>query len=245
MSGLLLTLLLTWFGIAVFLALWALLIQGYLYNEPSEQIWWGAPAAGAVLTLYLGMWMMLAARAPGRYANLAEFSSTEVLEPYKELTIVNSDGKEETFKMTKTTLGRHRYLRDKKPLPSRPAQVIVTENGERVIFDPERDEAGNFKVYKSRTLFGDVEDGLRYRDARGRQMFEGDLGTVSIPRPGWLVGNLLLNFLLLGVWFLCLWLLVRFQWGHALAQSAVFWLMSLLFLVPPLLQKAEAVATRT
>ena len=55
------------------------------------------------------------------------------------------------------------------------------------------------------------------------------------------MGNLLLNALLLAVCFVALWLLLTFQWPHALGQAVVLWLM-LLFALAPLLTKVEGVA---
>jgi hypothetical protein len=52
--------------------------------------------------------------------------------------------------------------------------------------------------------------------------------------------NLLLNFLHLGVWFACLWLLLRFQWGHALGFAVVLWLALTLTILPMLFTKTEA-----
>ncbi len=54
--------------------------------------------------------------------------------------------------------------------------------------------------------------------------------------------NLLLNGLHLVVWFACLWLLLRFQWPHALGMALVCWLVVTVIVIPPLLNKAEVVA---
>ena len=52
--------------------------------------------------------------------------------------------------------------------------------------------------------------------------------------------GVLLNVLHLGVWFVCLWLLLRFQWSHALGLAAAVWLVLTLTFLPPLLQLAAA-----
>src|SRR5207244_6771792 len=121
--------------------------------------------------------------------------------------ILKAEGKEETFKARRVD-GRTQFYRDGRPMPSRPAKIIVSDDGQRVAFLPDRDPAGHYKVAKSRTPVGEVEGSLNYRDDRGRVMIEGSLGAVSIARPGWLAANLALNFLHLVVWFLCLWLLL-------------------------------------
>ncbi len=41
---------------------------------------------------------------------------------------------------------------------------------------------------------------------------------------------------------MCVWLILRFQWTHALALAALLWLVSSLVVVPMLLAKTDAVA---
>jgi hypothetical protein len=229
LSLVLLTLLLM-FVLTVVLTGWTLWFQGYLYSEPADGILWRGPAAGGALTLFLVLWMALAYRAPGRYGALHEVSGSDTVE-FKELWVVNDEGKEEHFRLG-TRYG--------KQVPTRPAEVIVKEDGAKVSFKPERDADGKFKVRK----IGDVDEPLRYLDDRGRVMTEDQLGRVSVPRTGALLLNLLLNFLHLGAWFACLWLLLRFQWPHALGLAVAFWLVTTLFVVPPVLSKAEAVAAQ-
>ena len=52
----------------------------------------------------------------------------------------------------------------------------------------------------------------------------------------------LLNFLHLGVWFVCLWLLLRFQWSHALGLAIVFCLAMTLVVLPMLFTRTERAA---
>jgi hypothetical protein len=243
-TSLVLTLLLVWLGVTVLLAAWTLLVQGYLYEGPVEQLWWRAPAAGASLALFFGLWAFLAMRTPGRYDILTEFSAQEVRGPFKEMTVTTPDGKEETYKPRRGADGRVRYFRDGRPMPSRPGRIMVTEDGQKAVFLPDRDVAGLYRVARDKTPFGDVEGSLHYRDERGRVMTEDSLGYISVYHPGWLAANLALNFLHLAVWFFCLWLLLLFHWPHALGQAAVAWVAAMLFVVPFLLARAEALARR-
>jgi len=71
-------------------------------------------------------------------------------------------------------------------------------------------------------------------------MEEGFLGQITLFHLGWLLTGLLLNFGFLAVWFLCLWLLLHFQWSHALGLAFVAWLISL-FVLPMLLTQVEKV----
>jgi hypothetical protein len=75
-------------------------------------------------------------------------------------------------------------------------------------------------------------------------MYEGQLGRVSTFYAGRLILNLFLNFLHLLIWFIALWLLLRFQWPHALGLAIVLWAVMLLFIVPQVLKLAEDTARR-
>src|SRR4051812_20944743 len=93
--SLILILLLLWFVLIVMLAAWSLFFQGYIYSEPSAEMYWRAPAAGSALFVFLTLWVIIDYRAPGRYLTLTEFSPYEYQESYKELRIPTRDGKEE------------------------------------------------------------------------------------------------------------------------------------------------------
>jgi hypothetical protein len=54
--------------------------------------------------------------------------------------------------------------------------------------------------------------------------------------------TLFLNFGHFLLWWLCLWLLLRFQWSHALGLGFVLWLVFTLFFLPMLLGYAAEVA---
>ena len=50
--------------------------------------------------------------------------------------------------------------------------------------------------------------------------------------------NLLLNAVFFGVWFACLWLLLRFQWPHALGLAVPLWATFVLIIVPMLITRS-------
>jgi len=97
-----------------------------------------------------------------------------------------------------------------------------------------RDANGNYKMRTGRSLL--------YHDARGREMSEDNLGQISTFRWGVFLGAAFLNAFHLALWFVGLWLLLRFQWSHALGLAAIFWLISTVLIVPTLLAKVEAAA---
>src|SRR5262249_15796468 len=79
-----------------------------------------------------------------------------------------------------------------------------------------------------------VEPGqdLRYVDDHGRVMTEGNMGRIYTFRSGVFFTYAFLNVFLLVVWFLGLWLLLRYQWSHALGLAVVCWLAMILLIIP-------------
>lgn len=235
MLSLILILVLLWFVLSIVLAAWTLWFQGYIYSEPVGEIQWRAPAAGAAITLVLALWIMMDYRSPGRYLTVFDFSANEYID-YRELHVPTGNGREEVYRLQTDAKGRHQYLnRSGKGPVSRPQEIIaVDSNGEKHVFKPERDGQGKFKVSPGGSLL--------YHDDQGHTMTEGQFGQVVIFHFGWLVMNLLLNFLHFVAWFLVLWLLLRFQWAHAFGLAIAFWAVLTLFVVPQVLTRAEDVA---
>lgn len=236
MLSLVLIVLVVFAVLSLLLAAWTLFFQGYIYSEPAEAIYWRAPAAGAALTLFLLFWIVLDYRSiekptdEGRYRPLHEFSARETLD-YDKLTIVNQDRQ----KVQYTKRGGQYVSQGGRRMPERPLEIITTDKeGQEHVFKPPTDDKGNFKIEKGQSL-------RYYEDGNpSRYMEEGFFGQISIYHYGWLVMGLLLNFGFLVVWFVCLWLLLRFQWSHALGLAFVAWLISL-FVLPMLLTQAENV----
>jgi hypothetical protein len=235
--SLILILLVVWLLLGLLLAAWTLFFQGYIYSEPVSAIYWRAPAAAAAIMLFLGLWIALDYRSiddradEGRYQPLQNLSYKET-EKYQHLWIFNSDGKEEHYE-----LRGDRYLRkDGRPLPTTLGNKILASheaNGDKHIFEAKRDAKGIRKVENGQVRYYEKGNESRYMD-------EKYAGQISTSHLAWLVVGLLLNFGLFIVWFVSLWLLLRFQWAHALGLAFVFWLI-LLFILPIILTKAESV----
>lgn len=64
------------------------------------------------------------------------------------------------------------------------------------------------------------------------------LGIITKKIPSVTFVNFFLNFLHLAIWFLALWLLLQFQWSHALLLAVPLWLAVTLILLPSLVEKA-------
>jgi hypothetical protein len=234
------TLALLFLGITVVLWAGTLFLQGYIYSEPVAQAYWRAPLAGVILTVFLAFWCYLDYRSPGRYGALHDVSTSDE-ERYDRFWAVKK-GQEIPFTAKKTAKGRREYY-DAQGRPwSRSdtegvVEAIVIEDKEhqRIRFDAELTPDGKFKAAQ--------EQPVNYVEAggQGRIMTDSAPGKIPIRRSGLLVANLLLNLLHLGLWFAGLWLLMRFQWSHALGLAFVAWLV-LTFILPALFKKTEDLA---
>jgi hypothetical protein len=227
--------------VAIFLAAWSLWFQGYIYSEPAQVLPWRAPAAGAAVAAFVALWVILVARSHGKLATLWDFSASTTVE-YKDVWATDADGKElARYKEVNGVYWLDGRVNGPK-LKDRPDGLKVKEpnKDDKVWFKPDRDAKGNFKVEQVNGVGGSAPQPLKYRDDKGHVMEEGSLGRVTTFRYGWLFANVLLNVLHLAVWWLCLWLLLQFQWAHALGQSIVLWLVTMLFVLPPLFGRALA-----
>jgi hypothetical protein len=225
--------------LSLVLAAWTLFFQGYIYSEPVEAIYWRAPAAAAALTLFLALWIALDYRSienpsdkEGRYRPLHELSARET-ERYDKLTaVLPPDRKKELY----TRRGDNQYVsKGGQRLPGRPLEIIATDkDGQEHVFKPKTDDKGNvIKDENGRWRYYEEGNPERYMD-------EDYPGQITIYHFGWLMMGLLLNFGFLVVWFLCFWLLLHFQWPHALGLAFGAWLISL-FVLPMILTQAEKV----
>ena len=242
MLSIYLVLLLAWVGLIVLLWAGTLWLQDYFYSEPVEGIFWRAPAAGSVMALFLVLCCLIDARSPVRYFSPIEFSASETQGPFSEIWAVKG-GKKTRYTLTKDERGRADYYdSQRKPLPTHPDEIIITQDSEEVVFQPERDGQGNYQIRQGKSL--------RYLDDRGREMWEDRVGQISIFRWGRFFACAFLNLFHLGLWFLVLWLLLRFQWSHALGLAFVLWLVMTILMASfifPIVQEhiqSPRVATR-
>ena len=215
--------------------LWAgtLWFQGWLYSEPAGNLSWSAPAVGVGITLFLAIWVIVDCWTGGRVQPLQKTSVAETRRFDEIKAVVTKKGPEETFRRVPNADNRLDYRQaDGTTLPRSPEKIIVDEAGAKIAFEPERDAKGNFTRQQGQNL--------RYLDKYGRVMVEGELGEVTQYRFDLLFLNVLFNLLHFGLWFAGLWLLLRYQWSHALGLAAGLWLAMTLFPIPMLLGFAES-----
>jgi hypothetical protein len=243
-------------GVTLLAVLWGgtAFLQSYFYTEASTAIVWQAPVAAVVLTLFYGLWCLLDYGAPGARATYLPYDtifrfSAEETKPTKDKKPV-----EHLWAVLKEAKGE-------KKIPYKRWPVL---DGGRATYPYFREEAGGGKgerwpVDKAVAIEvqedGDVvryeltkSDNAEYRSFVSpegwtiREYNSGPTGQPEAFRTGlWLV-NLLLNFGHFALWFLCLWLVLRFQWGHALGLAFVLWLVMTILVVPMMLADAGKAA---
>jgi hypothetical protein len=219
--------------------LWAgtVFFQGYIYTEPSQEVYWQAPAAAGALALFLTLWCLLIVNTEPdnntdiHYNTIFNFSprADKYKEPVEKI-VVKRKGEPKPIKIEreKTPQG-YRY----KGFP--PAGVISFETitkDEKMTFVPGAKSEGNgYDEFVSDGWFMKVYES----------------GPTGIPEAffmGRFFLSLFLNFFHLALWFVCLWLILRFQWAHALGFGFVMWLIMTLVILPMLLEQAAIVAQK-
>src|SRR5262245_35000261 len=230
-------------SLIVLLWVGTLFFQGYIYTEPTRGIHWQAPAAGGILALFITLWCLIAVNSADP-ATLAVpygtlFSFSPKVEKYKkdakEIWVIDHKNK----KPQKYDLGKDRRYRQAGTGGTFPRAKV-----EAIIL---KDETGQSRFEPTATAAG--SDYTEFRDADGwvlRVDGEGPLtGNPVAFRWGRFFGALFLNFVHLSLWFACLWLLLRFQWGHALGFALALWFILTLAILPMLFEQAALEARRS
>ena len=230
MLVILLIFLLTAASLALFFWLGGLFLQGYLYTQPSEKLYWQAPATAVLLAAYIALWCTLILRSSEAtptnlpYDTLFRFSPREdmVPEPIKEIKAVMRTGPPVVYKVKRRNQTQYYYLtaQSQKPWDHSAEAVLLEHNGEEMRFDaiaPDRGENRRFVSAKGWTLV---------------EFDDGPSGVPTIFRTGRMLANLFLNFTLLAVCIVSMWLLMRFLFSHALLIGIVLWATLTLVILP-------------
>jgi hypothetical protein len=226
---------------------WAgsIFVQGYIYESPSfSSLAWRSPAAAGAVTLVLFFWCWLdykdasPERAELPYDTLFRFSAreNEPPKPFPKFTSIKNK-KETVYERKATGKGttadyvnpqnNQRWSRsDAEGIVDK---IIIGEGDQKTTYKVDLPPGGKFKQGEPARY---VEEG-----GRGRVLTEEDLrlGQVSVFRMGRFIANLFLNFFLGAVLFAGIWLLLRYQWKHALGLAVVLWIAMLFLIVPMVL----------
>jgi len=244
------TLLLIWLALMAFFLVGSVWFQGYIYTEPAAGLVWRGPVAGTILALFFALWCYLAAKYPGSYDTVFNFSPREEIR-FSKFKSERRGQDTMTFELRASPRGRDEYLTRSGQRWSRSDAVIIEEEGQEVRFAADRDEEGNYKITRRNPPWGlgwlvgqGPEQPLRYRDEQGRIMTEDAIGRISISRWGIFFANMFFNLFHFVLWFVCLWVVVRFQWAHALGLAFLLWLIMTIPVLPILFEKAQAGGTQ-
>jgi hypothetical protein len=236
---------------SVGIVLWAgtLGLQGYIYSEPATELYWRAPAAGAVLAIFLGLWCLLDYRSIDPvendvpYDTIFRFSPIETRDLDQFISV--KAGKEIVYKRKGDVFVNNNLPWQRGDTEGIVEEIVVEDKGEKLHFKPK-----NLREVPNPS----DPDGPKLKDfPKGSEPFPGYYqvggrwkmlypGRMSRFRWGLFTVNVLLNVVHFGLWFVCLWLLLRFQWTHAFGLAVVFWLLATLVVVPGLLTRTRTLA---
>jgi hypothetical protein len=215
-------------------------LQAQIYSELDPQVNWGAPVAALLLTAFFGFWCWLDSKWPGTYDTLARFSATD-LQRYEEFWVPSETDPNDKihYRLTLMSQGERLPPRAIYRMSSPPYSVwrrsreihVKEKDGQESVFKASLDKEGRYEVKQGRSL--------EYRDAKGRIMTEETIGQIATFHYHLLLANLALNFGHFTLWFLCLWLLLRFHFSLALGMAFGCWITATLVLVPMLLDKTR------
>jgi len=231
---------------ALMLLLWvgSLFLQGYFYTEPSRQLLWGAPAAGALLTAFLAWWCYAVATSPDArpgnipYDTFFTFSPhvKMVKEPVQELWAVKKNNE-------KVKYLRHRISQIKYEYKDTSAQRPWNGNGIEAIELEHQGEKFRFtRLDETKVSAGQFPEFISDQGWTMKVYESGPTGIPNMFDTGRFLANLFFNFTHLALWFVGLWLLARFQWSHALGIGFCMWLLFTLAFLPMMLEYAARVA---
>lgn len=211
-------------------------LQSAFYDDTQSDLVWRAPVAAVLFTLFLAFWLFLDYRSPGSFNAIQEFAA-EKGQQYDKFWSVKGK-KETTFTLKRDARGRVSY-RDEQGKPWTrsdtegvvEAIVVEDKDGHKTRYVAELTPEGTFVAKQG--------EAVRYVEEGGTRAMTDELpGRVATTRWGLLLANLMLNALHFIVWFLLLWLLLRFQAGHAFGLAFVIW-FTLTFFLPAMFDRVE------
>jgi hypothetical protein len=238
---------------ALFVLFWglAVLLQGYLYNEPADRLPARAAVAALVVGGMIGGWTYANAKSDrkGKYGPLHDFDSTTTTD-LSEFTAVRKyvqvKGPDGQPKEEKTTFRRPEgqktaaFVEDK---TGRPFQLSSSEFLTTAIeVKGPDDKVGRFdavldpKDPKGQTYLPDKT----FAEKGSKRHLDGDApGAVYAPSTKAMLFALLLNGLNYVAWLVGFWLVMRFAFPHAVGLAVVFGLLTMLVAAPLLFERVR------
>jgi hypothetical protein len=225
-------------GVSLFVG--GLFVQGYIYTEPSPALRWGAPVAAAVLFLFYSMWSLaVATSAPAQdeslYHIVWQFSPTvsQFPESVKDVWAVRKGGKKEHYVLKNAYVFKgharaaYRSAETDRPWNDSGVEEIIIQPRDgpdihyTAVADKDR-QRGSYRQFISKDgwVISETESGPSDNPTKTR------IGRVFV--------FLFLHAFHVVLWFVCLWVLMRFQWAHALSAAFVISIACALIVLPML-----------
>jgi hypothetical protein len=228
--------------------------QGYLYQQPADKLPVRALVAAALVGGFITFWVWIDKRAPEKYDTLFNFKGESTAE-FNEFEAVRWTAAGGKLKLDTGGKPTETIAKFKRPAGSKGA---FAEEGTGAAFElrgyiggtqymvgairvkgPDDPEPVRYnanlkedKTYPPEVRF-EAEKGSRYVKAN-------QFGTLYVPSTGTVIVALLLNFLLLVVWVVAFWPVLRFSLGHALMFTAILAVVTMLALMPVLFKPNRA-----
>ena len=232
--------------------------QGYLYQNPATRMPLRALVAAALVAGFIALWMLLDQRSPGRYDTFFNFSphTTVEFQEFEAVRWMGAGGKlkldekgnptETTVKFKRATGGAGTQFLEEgtgnkfelQGTTAGGAQYMTGAIRVKAADDPEpvryyatlkEDTRSKEKMYTQERRFVE-EKGSRYVEAHKP-------GTLFVPSTGTIMVSLLLNFVLLVVWVVAFWPILRFSLGHAIVFGLSLALVTMLAVLPVLFKQ--------
>lgn len=227
------------FGISIVLGallyISGLFLQGYFYTEPDEQLWWRAPAAGAILGAFYAVWCLLVFATPGTtptnlpYDTIFRFSPQVEMfpKPAERLWAYDRDGNVTEYKRQRIDQTRYQYVQASNPRRTwdRTAQKMqLVYNDQKLAFEGQPPGDAGYRAFLSESGGWEM-----------REYEDGPSGMPSAFRWFRFLMNLLLNIGHLALWIFCFWFVMQFHLGHAAGLGTAMWGVATLVVLPLLL----------
>lgn len=243
--------------------LWAgtFFFQGYIYTEPSAGIFWQAPVAAAALTFGFTIWSLSIAFSAQATPQNIPYDALHRFTPKEDMSELNGKPAPKIWaiKLDRKKTGDDKdgekvayvSFRDVKGQQSFWRYVDTTSakrswQGTNVIaIEMEKPDKSTMRFNLAPTAVGGYRE---FVSSDGWVMSEYEEGPTGQPvkfRFGRFIITLFFNFGHFAVWFLGLWVILRFQWGHALGFAFVMWLVMTLVILPMILGYAALVSANS
>lgn len=223
----------------------SLFLQSTIFTEPTPGLAWRAPTAAAVMSIFFTFWCYLVLQSDARpgdnpYDTTFRYSPRADLfrDPTPRLWANYGGDKTVVYVRKKDDDLKDRYQVERKSAadpkrrwsPTGVQWIEIDHAGTKMRFEKVPATGGDYRTFAS---------------PQGWVMQEFEDGPTGVPhRYRWLsfLGNSFLNVLHGVLWFVCFWLLLRYQWDHSLGFAFVLWLLTTLIVLPMVLDPAANLA---